>query len=51
LVIEQEGHGVREDFAQSSLLARDARGRAPTPALYPIALGELRKNGVYPVAR
>jgi hypothetical protein len=49
LVIEQEGYGVREDFAQQSACQMPQVAR-PHP-LYAIALCELAENGVYPVAK
>ena len=46
-MVEQEGHGMREDFAQQPT------GKVPEVAgphpLYTVALGELRKDGVYSV--
>ena len=49
LVIEQEGHGVREDFAQQST-SKVPEVACPHP-LYRITFGELAENGVYPVAK
>jgi hypothetical protein len=49
LVVEQEGDGVREDFAQQPT-RQMPEVTCPHP-LYPISLGELRKDGVYPVAK
>jgi hypothetical protein len=48
-MVEQEGHGVREDLAQQSACQMPQITRPHL--LYAIALGELRKNGVYPVAK
>jgi hypothetical protein len=49
LAVEQEGHSVREDFAQQPT------GKVPEVArpypLYGITLGELTENGVDPVAK
>lgn len=48
MVVEQEGYGVRKNFAQHST------GKVPQVArphpLYAVALGELTENGVYPIA-
>jgi hypothetical protein len=49
LVVKQEGHGVREDFAQQST-SKVPEVACPDP-LYGITFGELRKDGVYPVAK
>jgi hypothetical protein len=49
LMVEQEGYGVREDFAQHSA-CQMPEGTRPH-LLHAVALGELRKNGVYPVAK
>src|SRR5919202_2717668 len=48
-MVEQEGHGVREDFAQQ--YARQMPEVARPHLLYRIALCELAENGVYPVAK
>jgi hypothetical protein len=49
LVVEQEGYGVREYFAQQP--ARQMPEVLGPHLLYAIALRELRKNGVYAVAK
>src|SRR5215218_3846476 len=48
-MVEQERHGVREDFAQHSAcqMPRVARPHL----LHAVALCELAENGVYPVAK
>jgi hypothetical protein len=48
-MVEQEGHGVREHFAQHSACQVPQVTR-PHP-LYGVALCELREDGVYPVAK
>ena len=48
-MIEQEGHGVREDFAQESACQMPEVARPNL--LYRIALRELAENGVYPIAK
>ena len=48
-MVEQEGYGVREDFAQQSACQMPEVAR-PHP-LYRIALCELAKDGVDPVAK
>jgi len=48
-MVEQEGHSVREDFAQQS--ACQMPEVACPNLLYGIALCELRKDGVYTVAK
>lgn len=48
-MVEQEGHGVREDFAQQP--ARQMPEVARPHLLYGVALCELAENGVYPVAK
>ena len=49
MVVEQEGHGVREDLAQHSACQMPEVARPHL--LYGVALRELRKNGVDPVAK
>jgi hypothetical protein len=49
LVVEHESHGVREDFAQQPACQVPHVAR-PHP-LYGVALRELRKDGVYTVAK
>jgi hypothetical protein len=49
LVVEQEGYGVREDFAQQPACEMPHVAR-PHP-LYGIALCELAENTVYPVTK
>ena len=49
LVVEQEGHGVREDFTQQPA-CQVPQIACPHP-LYTVASGELRKDRVYPVAK
>ena len=49
MVVEQERYGVREDFPQQST-SKVPEVACPHP-LYRITLGELRKNGVYAVAK
>jgi hypothetical protein len=48
-MVEQESHGVREDLAQQPTHEVPQIAR-PHP-LYGVASHELRKNGVYPVAK
>src|SRR5215216_2521653 len=48
-MVEQEGHGMREDFAQQSACQMPQVLRPHL--LYGIALCELAENGVYPVAK
>jgi hypothetical protein len=48
-VVEQEGDGVREDFAQQP--ARQMPQIARPHPLHGVASGELRKDGVYPVTK
>jgi hypothetical protein len=48
-MVEQEGYGVREDFAQQPACQMPQITR-PHP-LYTVASGELRKDGVYPVTK
>jgi hypothetical protein len=48
-MVEQEGHGVREDFAQQSAYQMPEVARPHL--LYGIALCELAEDGVYPVAK
>ena len=48
-MVEQEGYGVREDFAQQPAYQMPQITR-PHP-LYRVASGELRKDGVYPVTQ
>jgi hypothetical protein len=48
-MVEQESHGVREDFAHQPACQVPPIAR-PHP-LYAVASGELRKDGVYPVAK
>ncbi len=48
-MVEQEGHGVREDFAQQSACQMPEVARPHL--LYAVALCELAENGVYPVAK
>jgi hypothetical protein len=48
-MVEQEGHGVREDFSQQSACQMP---EVPRPhLLYAVALCELAENGVYTVAK
>jgi hypothetical protein len=49
LVVEQEGYGVREHLAHQPA-HQVPQITCPHP-LYGVALGELAKNGVYPVAK
>jgi hypothetical protein len=48
-MVEQEGNGVRENFAQQSACQMPQVARPHL--LYRIALCELTKNGVYPVTK
>ena len=48
-MVEQEGHGVRKDFAQQP--ACQVPRIACPHSLYGVAPHELRKDGVYPVAK
>src|SRR5215207_3508765 len=48
-MVEQESHGVREDFAQQPT-GEVPQVTRPHP-LYGVAPGQLRKDGVYPVAK
>ena len=49
MVVEQEGYGVREYFAQQPT-SEVPEVACPHP-LYGVTLGELAENGVYPVAK
>ena len=48
-MVEQEGHGVREDFAHQPACQMPQVARPHL--LYAIALCELAENGIYPVAK
>ena len=48
-VVEQEGYGVREDFAQQSACQMPCVARSHP--LYGVTLRELAENGVYPVTK
>src|SRR5215207_4615857 len=48
-MVEQKGQGVREDFAQQSACQMPEVTRPHL--LHAVALCELAKNGVYPVAK
>src|SRR5829696_3321286 len=48
-MVEQEGHGVREDFAHQPACQMPEVARPHL--LYAIALCELAENGIYPVAK
>ena len=48
-MVEQEGHGVREDFAHQPACQMPEIARPHL--LYAIALCELAENGIYPVAK
>src|SRR5215213_2716451 len=48
-MVEQEGHGVREDFAHQPTCQMPEVARPHL--LYAIALCELAENGIYPVAK
>jgi hypothetical protein len=48
-MVEQEGHGVREDFAKQPT-CQMPEVFCPHP-LYGVTSGQLRKDGIYPVAK
>src|SRR5215210_733830 len=48
-MVEQEGHGVREDFAKQP--ARQMPEVFCPHPLYGVTSGQLRKDGIYPVAK
>jgi hypothetical protein len=49
-MVEQEGHGVREDLAHHQPTSKMPEVTRPHP-LYTVAFGQLRKDGVDPVAK
>ncbi len=49
LVVEQESHGVRKDFAQQP--TRQMPQIACPHPLYEVASDELTENGVYPITK